>query len=166
MMSNIFHEIISIIDRQAVLYDEFLNLERKKTDCISENLAVELERIVADQEQVLAQIELIESSRVNCVRKISGKFFINKANPSLRDIAQYADDISGKEMILCADRLKKITSELQRTLETNARMIRDNMKFYSLIVEGIKDSLDDKSAYSAGKESRVKKNSVLINRTV
>ncbi|MBP7901182.1 MAG: flagellar protein FlgN [Spirochaetes bacterium] len=165
-MSNVFHEIVSIIDRQAELYEEFLSLERKKTDCISGNLTKELEGVVSDQERVLSQIDLIESSRVNCVRKISGKFYINKANPSLRDIAQYADDLSSKEMINCAEHLKKITNELQRLLETNARMLRDNMNFYSLIVEGIKDSLDDKSAYSAGKESRMKKSSVLINRTV
>jgi len=165
-MSNLFREIISIIDRQTELYEEFLGLERKKTDCISGNLVTELEGIVSDQDKVIGQIELIESSRLSCVRKITGKFYINKANPSLRDISQYADDDSGKEMILYAERLKKITNELQRILETNARMIRDNMNFYSLIVEGIKDSLDDKSAYSAGRESRVKKNSVLINRTV
>ena len=165
-MSNLFREIISIIDRQTELYEEFLGLERKKTDCISGNLVTELEGIVSDQDKVIGQIELIESSRLSCVRKITGKFYINKANPSLRDISQYADDDSGKEMILCAERLKKITNELQRILETNARMIKDNMNFYSLIVEGIKDSLDDKSAYSAGRESRVKKNSVLINRTV
>lgn len=165
-MSSIFGEIISIIDRQADLYEEFLLLERKKTDCISGNQAKELEVIVSDQDKVLGQIELVESSRLSCVRKITGKFYINKANPSLRDIAQYADDVSGKEMILCAERLKKITNELQRILETNARMIRDNMNFYSFIVEGIKDSLDDKSSYSAGRESRAKKNSVLINRTV
>ncbi len=165
-MSSIFGEIISIIDRQADLYEEFLLLERKKTDCISENLSKELEAVVTDQENVLSQIDLIELSRVSCVRRITGKFFINKANPTLRDIAQYADDISGKEMIYCAERLKKLTNELQRILELNARMLRDNMNFYSLIVDGIKDSLDDKSAYSAGKESRVKKTSVLINRTV
>ena len=144
-MSNLFREIISIIDRQTELYEEFLGLERKKTDCISGNLVTELEGIVSDQDKVIGQIELIESSRLSCVRKITGKFYINKANPSLRDISQYADDDSGKEMILCAERLKKITNELQRILETNARMIRDNMNFYSLIVEGIKDSLDDKA---------------------
>nr|HPJ15901.1 hypothetical protein [Spirochaetota bacterium] len=86
-MSNLFREIISIIDRQTELYEEFLGLERKKTDCISGNLVTELEGIVSDQDKVIGQIELIESSRLSCVRKITGKFYINKANPSLRDIA-------------------------------------------------------------------------------
>lgn len=165
-MNSLFENLVHIIEKQELLYSDFLELEKQKTDLISQNRNTELESLVSEQEKILRRIDLSEAGRISSVDKISAAFYVNRANPSLRDISQYAAGAVRKRITAHADRLKSVTVELQRILELNSRMLKDNLNFYSMFIDGIKDSLDDKNAYYSGKETKTRKTPVLINRTV
>jgi flagellar biosynthesis/type III secretory pathway chaperone len=167
-MVQSIRNIENILKEITVLYEKVYEDEILKQDAIISRDGKELEHIAVRQELVAREIERLESARNDNVADFIKNFRLDvvAGQVTLKDIVRCMDEDSSHRLLRLGMELKDLMLRLQKLQKNNAALVGDSMQFYTLLLDGLKESAAVKTGYDRrGEEKSKVTGSLLINKT-
>ena len=158
-------EIEKILQSEITVYEDILLLEEEKGRAILKKDGRLIEDLSLRQESLIKEIDDLELERIRaaagCRRPYSSS---GSQEPTLNEIASVMEKGRGARLLGTGAELKSILNKIREIQGVNSRMIKDNIEFFEILIEGLKDSSSIKSGYnSEGRESSRMVNPVLFS---
>ncbi len=158
------------LNAQIKLYEKLEDVENRKNEAILNKKGALLKSITSEEEYVIKQIDITENKRLNIINDITKEtsMHCNSSTVTLKDIAKQLDDVSASIISNLGIELKKYILSIKSINEVNMRMMKDNVEYFKIIVEGIKGSIGKNEAYSSRGEHRIDqlRSPLIFNKTV
>ena len=151
-------EIENILQSEITVYEDILLLEEEKGRAILKKDGKLIEDISMRQESLVREIDDLEQERINaaaCYRR--HPLSPGSGDPTLNEIAAVMEGESGARLLEAGSELKGILKRITEIQGVNAQMIRDNIDFFEILIEGLKDSSTIKSVTTAKAGRAVKR---------
>jgi hypothetical protein len=155
-----------ILKEETHLFEDLCDLEKTKTDAIIEHNAKLLDRLSAQQEELIGRISVLENDRSKRMDDYRNNRHIKTHSFTLKEMAEMMDDTTAESMLTIGRQLKDVMMKLARMQETNRVLINDNMEYYNILLTGLRRDRTIETGYgSDGREDEKLKNSILFNQT-
>ncbi|HPS58971.1 MAG TPA: flagellar protein FlgN [Spirochaetota bacterium] len=158
-------EIENILQSEITVYEDILLLEEEKGRAILKKDGRLIEDLSLRQESLVKEIDDLELERIRAVAGCRRPYSSSGTlEPTLNEIASVMERGQGARLLKTGAELKGLLQRIRDIQGVNARMIRDNIEFFEILIEGLKDSSSIKSGYnSEGRESSRMVNPVLFS---
>lgn len=158
-------EIENILKSEITVYEDILLLEEEKGRAILKKDGRLIEDLSLRQESLIKEIDDLELERIRAVAGCRRPDLSqNSQEPTLNEIASVMGREQGARLLEAGAELKGILQKIREIQDVNTRMIKDNIEFFEILIEGLKDSSSIKSGYnSEGRESSRMVNPVLFS---
>jgi hypothetical protein len=159
-------ELEKVLLEEKELYEEVFSLEQKKSSAIETRNGSELETISREQESRLERLENLDTLRQEIVDRYVMDNRIRDINSdvTLKEVLGSMDEDSSRHLMRIGFELKNLLVKLNSLKDSNQQMIGDNMRFFELLVSGIKDDATMSSGYGRkGMAEEKVSSAVLIN---
>ena len=162
------HQSISepekLLSEQKSLYCKLYTLEEEKTGAIISKNGSLIQELCTAQENLLCQVEAAEEERSALILLISDCTGEPEASCTISRIAEYAGGNGSRRLMATGSEFKNVILKLKEKQETNSRLLKDNLEFFSIFISGLKNSSSLKGGYDRdGKENVRVVNPVLFN---
>ena len=160
-------KLVIVLSEQAALYRDMESIEQQKKEIIIARDGKELERLVSRQEKIITEIDILEKRRIKIMDDIS--FSSGRREPVItaRQAAVCSDRRSGELIIRYANELRNIVKRIKKLSDVNERCMKDNMEFFTWIIDSLRQTVGGEEGYSAsGVAPRRSAESALFNLTV
>ncbi len=163
-MSEKFIQLENILCEELRIFSIILHLEKEKSEAIINRNGSLLESLSKEQEDYLYKATLLENDRKNLTEQYS------KNNPdkkiTLADIAA-VECAPDSLLVQTGDLLRRTLDKIRSMQETNAKMINDNLEFFSKMVNKLKETISFETGYGKKGMERIKTiNSFLVDRRI
>lgn len=158
-------EIENILQSEITVYEDILLLEEEKGRAILKKDGRLIEDLSLRQESLIKEIDDLELERIRAVAGCRRPDLSRTSQePTLNEIASVMGKEQGARLLEAGAELKGILQKIREIQDINTRMIKDNIEFFEILIEGLKDSSSIKSGYnSEGRESSRMVNPVLFS---
>ena len=157
-------ELEKLLAEQKSLYCELYRLEEEKTGAIISKNGSLIQELCVSQENLLGQVESAEAGRSALISLISDCLGEPEASCTISRIAEYAGESGSRRLMATGAEFKSVILRLKERQETNSRLLKDNLEFFSIFIAGLKNSSSLKGGYDRdGKENVRVVNPVLFN---
>lgn len=158
-------DIENILQSEITVYEDILLLEEEKGRAILKKDGRLIEDLSLRQESLIKEIDDLEFERIKAVADCSWRCpSSGSKEPTLKEIASVMKREHGARLLTAGEELKGILQKITEIQGVNERMIKDNIEFFEILIEGLKDSSSIKSGYnSEGRESSRTVNPVLFS---
>ena len=160
-------KLVIVLSEQAALYKDLEKIEQEKREIIISRDGKELERLVSKQEKIIAGIDTLEKRRIKIMGDISFSSGRKEQVVTARQAAVCSDKRSGELIIRYANELRAIVKRIKKLSDINERCMKDNMEFFTLIIDSLRQTVRGEEGYSAsGVAPKRSAESALFNLTV
>lgn len=167
-MSQAVLRLENIMNLEREIYQEIFHIEEDKSEAILHKEGKVIEELSVKQEKLLGKIDSLEKERIKLMegyRKHPGLRHQN-GDITLQDVIEVSDSESASALKKTGNELKGVLVKVKNVQDMNARLLKDNMEFYDILIAGLKNSSTLRSGYgSDGKEKGRVVNPVLFNIT-
>ena len=126
------NELLEILQKELNIYEEILKISKNKTDIIKEDKALDLDPLVREEEEKVAQVIALEKKRLACVRKICAELQIEDSNISISELSKYVDE--KQELLDFKEKITKVLKDLKRTNDLNQKLIQSSLEYVNFMV--------------------------------
>jgi dynactin complex subunit len=167
-MENPLKRLYTILTREIEHFSSLMALEVEKTDAIIEHNGTRLEAISTRQAEILDFITDEEAGRESVSEYITGKKGMAEGEGhSLAFVLQSQNGPLTGEIEKNGRELKELLTRLNNLKSVNEKLIRDNLKYYTILFNGLKDGANPGVSYSSsGRENSSPTHPVLLNQKV
>ncbi|MBN2157817.1 MAG: flagellar protein FlgN [Spirochaetes bacterium] len=166
-MNRHIAEMGNILKQETAIFEKIYALEEKKTGAIIDHNGKLIEKISMEQEGLLGKVSDLETERMKKVDAYKRERHIRKEITTLSDITAMLGQPSGGMVASLGGELKDIMGKLACMQDTNRVLITDNMKYYNILLTGLRRDTNMDAGYRHdGKEEEKLRNSILFNTTV
>lgn len=164
-MTDILSRIEEILAEELSMYEQIYEIEKKKGEAIINREAEMLSRLTVQEEECLSGITALEDERQ---KQISNYSRMNKIEDTDSvTLSKLVDDKKSRDFNALkntGDRLKGVLEQIKDVQKVNEDMLIDNIEFYNLLFDDLRDQELSTGAYgSDGRESVRKGGSLLLN---
>ena len=167
-MEKCIIKMSDILAEERDIFKDIYSLEEKKSEAIINQDGSALNELSIEQEKLLNRIESLEKKRIQAVknyRKIK-KTGSKLDDVTLQEIADSEGAGSSGHIITLGRDLKEIMTKLSGLQECNMNIANDNMNFYNVMINGLKNSISIDPGYGQdGKEGEKVSSSLLFDQT-
>jgi flagellar biosynthesis/type III secretory pathway chaperone len=158
-------EIEKILQSEITVYADILFLEEEKKRAILKKDGRLIEELSLRQESLVKEIDELELLRIKAVAGFKRNYAGSaRPEPTLAEIASAMPGKRGARLLKTGSELKSILHKIRDVQAVNERMIKDNIEFFEILIEGLRDSSSIKSGYnSEGRENGKTVNPVLFS---
>jgi hypothetical protein len=167
-MENPVIALEQVLSREKELYEAIFTLENGKKDAILKRDGKMLERLSAEQEKTIAEIQRIEDKRIKIIHRYRAMERLDDLprDISLSDVVGSMDEDSSKRLMRIGVDLKDLLCRLRDLQDMNGALLNDTMEFYRILLSGIRNGVSIDSGYGRkGKEEGKVAAPVLFNQT-
>lgn len=126
------NELLEILQKELNIYEEILKISKNKTDIIKEDRALDLDPLVREEEEKVAQVIALEKKRISCVKRICQSLQINDDNISISELSKYVDE--KQELLDFRDKITKVLRDLKRTNSLNQKLVQSSLEYVNFMV--------------------------------
>ena len=126
------NELLEILQKELNIYEEILKISKNKTDIIKEDRALDLDPLVREEEEKVAQVIALEKKRLACVRRICVYLQIEDTNISISELSKYVDE--KQELLDFKEKITKVLRDLKRTNNLNQKLIQSSLEYVNFMV--------------------------------
>ncbi|MDA3900664.1 MAG: flagellar protein FlgN [Spirochaetes bacterium] len=160
-------KLVIILSEQGELYKELETIELKKTEVIIDRNGKELADLVLDQEKLAARVDRLEKSRIQVTEEISRHYNSDQPVYTITQVAALVGVRTGDLLLGYGKELRDTITRIKALSDTNKRCMKDNLDFFSLMIESLRETVRSDDGYSASGSSRKSSTqSALFNLTV
>ncbi|NLV66241.1 MAG: flagellar protein FlgN [Spirochaetes bacterium] len=158
-------EIEKILQSEITVYEDILLLEEEKGRAILKKEGKLIEELSFRQESLVKEIDELELLRIHAAAGCKRNYAESgRQEPTLAEIASAMESKQGDRLLKTGSELKSILQKIRDIQAVNERMIKDNIEFFEILIEGLRDISSIKSGYnSEGRESSKTVNPVLFS---
>jgi hypothetical protein len=142
--------IESILAEELQIYTALYGLEEKKGAAIMDRNGSLIESLSMEQERLLERVATLEDERMRRIEELVARTHL-KAMPreaSLRDILPAMDGDCAHRLRGLGGELRRLTRRLESLYLTNRQLIEDNLKFFNILLSGLKNTVSVNTGYS------------------
>jgi len=158
-----------ILKEELSLYNKLYNMEQAKTDAIISRNGKLIEELSLDQDFILGRVAEIEVDRENLLKNFIKLNRMDDAynEVTLKDVAARTDGNSAQKLIKTGNLLKQVLQKIKMTMETNQKLLDDNIGLFNSLLSGVKKSMSVKTGYGEnGREEAKIESSLVFNRKI
>lgn len=155
--------------KQIELYEKIEEIELQKSDVIIDKDGKSLGELAFEQEQIMKNLSVLEEDRLEIIKKYISDNKLNDldTNLPLRKIITSMDEDSAHVIYEVGTELKKLVLRIQKLNETNTILMKDNMEFFNILTDSLKQNQGTEGYTLKGNISNGSvRSSVLFNKTV
>lgn len=149
-MSHPAAGIEKILAEELQIYTALYELEEKKGKAIMEKNGSLIESLSMEQERLLERVAALEDKRMRRIEELLARKPLKGVprEASLRDILPATDGDSAHRLLGLGEELRRLTRRLESLYRTNQRLIEDNLKFFNILLSGLKSTVSVNTGYS------------------
>lgn len=157
-----------ILLEEQGLYQQVLELEEEKTSVIQARDGKNLDRISLQQDNLLKRLDGLDAHRQEIIEEYVrvNRIADVKSHVTLQEVVRSMDEDSAGHLLRIGMDLKKTLLSLDRIQNSNQQMLDDNMKFFDMLVSGLRQEGSMGTGYSSrGQEVETASSPIIINQT-
>ncbi|HNR90453.1 MAG TPA: flagellar protein FlgN [Spirochaetota bacterium] len=166
-MSMAVRELERVLKNEVAIYHQLYDCEEEKGRAIIARDGALIERLSREQEELMRRLGALERERLALIDEYVRENRINElpGNVTLRQIVAQMDEDSSHRLLAIGMALRSVLTKIQSLQETNRTLLDDNIRFFSILLSTLKDTVSVKTGYSGSgvEESRVSQ-SLIFNR--
>jgi len=123
------NDLIGILDEEANIYEEVLNISKDKKDIIIAGKVTDLEKLVKVEQTLILKISGLELKREQLVDKLSAQI---RADSNEITVSELLKHLEGEQAAALRKRQEKIIdviNELRNTNALNSKLIKNSLDF-------------------------------------
>lgn len=140
--------LFEILDKEAQVYDEILQLSKDKTTIVIEGKIAELEEITKAEQSLIVKIGELESLRENCVEEIADQLNIKPSELTVSELTKQLNDESAKKLVECKNKIEDILKKLKEVNNLNSKLIRNSIDYIDFSLNILSAASDTNNNYS------------------
>ncbi len=129
MDTLLVNDLIGILDEEANIYEEVLNISKDKKDIIIAGKVTDLEKLVKVEQTLILKISGLELKREQLVDKLSAQI---RADSNEITVSELLKHLEGEQAAALRKRQEKIIdviNELRNTNALNSKLIKNSLDF-------------------------------------
>jgi flagellar biosynthesis/type III secretory pathway chaperone len=156
---DVVNELTKALKKESGIYRDLLDIAKKKTNIIVEGKVQELETVTRLEQQLVGRTAGIEESREETAGKIAEELGLSSEEITLTMLSEHLEDEQAQELEKQRTQITDILSELKKTNQLNARLIKNSLDYIDFSINLLTDSGagDDAGSYGSTGEVRRKK---------
>ena len=165
-MYSLITNLEKIMLTEKEIYEEIYNIEENKTEAIISRDGKVIEELSSVQEKFLLEIDSVENERIKIMGKLCSCISPGRqaGNITFQELVNLLENEYAVKLRETGLGLKKILVRIKDVQDLNARLMRDNVEYYDILISGLKNSSSLKSGYDKdGREKAKVFNPVLLN---
>ncbi len=167
-MDNPVAALEKVLSREKELYEKVYALEDAKKEVILRRDGRELERLSAEQELALREIQHLDERRIKAIDQYRKLYRLDDCarDITLSDVVGSMDEDSSKRLMAIGIDLKDLLLRLRDLQSMNSGLLLDTMEFYRILLSGLKNGVSLDAGYCRkGREEGKVAAPVLFNQT-
>ena len=158
-MASLIENIVSVLEQENSKYRQLIDFSNEKTNVIIKGDLEGLDRITASEQEVVAQIQKLEKTRMQTMKDIEEVTNHKGGELKLPDLIEMMksrpsekaalEDIHGR-LKVTMDEMKKINDRNRELLENAMEMVRFDMNLLQSLKTAPETADYNSSAYSTG----------------
>lgn len=135
-MKSLFKQLLDILTEEKEIYAALLGLSKEKKEAIVGSALESINRIVRDEQVLVAKIQDREKARMKCVMALSQ--LSGKPGASLQDFAGLAQDSAERAQLdRLQESLPELISELQGLNDINRGLIESRLQYVQFVMDSM-----------------------------
>ena len=129
-MASLMENLISVLQEEATMYEELLELSIRKTPIIVSGDLEGLQKITDEEQIIVAKINRLDGKREEVTRDIANVLNKDVTKLKLVDIIQMLSQrpVEQKQLAAAHDKLKEIVGQMARVNEQNRDLIQSSLE--------------------------------------
>ena len=129
-MASLMENLISVLQEEATMYEELLELSMKKTSIIVSGDLKGLQKITDEEQIVVAKINHLDAQREEVTKDIANVLNKDVTKLKLADIINMLSQRPVEQKLLAEahDKLKNVTGNMTRVNEHNRDLIKQSLE--------------------------------------
>jgi len=152
----LIEKLTDVLRKEASLYEDFLSVQKGKTDILVKGNVLELEKMVKTEQSYFEKIQELESEREQIIERIAQVFHTDLSTLTLTQIINnYVNQEQASELKNLRDKILNTVNELKKVNEQNARLINNSLEYINFSINLIASANNGGSRYEQdGKEGK------------
>lgn len=149
-MSHPAAGIEKVLAEELKIYTALYELEEKKGAAIMDRNGSLIESLSTEQERLLERVASLEDKRMRRIEELVARKHL-KGMPreaSLRDILPVMDGDCAHRLQGLGEEIRRLARRLESLYRTNQQLIEDNLKFFNILLSGLKSTVSVNTGYS------------------
>ena len=129
VLDSLVNGLIEVLNQEAGLYGQILEISKGKTDIIIKGRVSELEKVVKLEQSLVLQIGKLEDSREDMTAKLSDKLGLKLPQVTLTGLAKSLQSDQANKLKVVREDIGKIMIELRDTNKLNSKLIKNSLEY-------------------------------------
>ncbi|MDR2899821.1 MAG: flagellar protein FlgN [Clostridiales bacterium] len=158
-LAGLINELIDILKKQAVNYDELLILSREKRRVIINNDTQMLQKITQAENSIIGRNQRMENKRLEIIKDIAIVLNQKADELTLSSLAELIKEQGEyQELVTARKALVDILDDLKSVNDQNSKLLDNSLEYIDFTLNLVRSSFDDMDTYSSqiGKGSKSK----------
>lgn len=123
------NKIIEVINKEAALYKEILEISKNKKDIIVNGKVAELESITKLEQSMVLKLSRLEDEREELASKLAAELGISDDKITLKALSSKLPKNQASEMENCCKNLSAVLNELKEINSLNSKLIKNSLDY-------------------------------------
>ncbi|MCT4619795.1 MAG: flagellar protein FlgN [Marinisporobacter sp.] len=165
-MSKSTEQLILALSKEYEIYQDYLNLAKKKKAVIIEGNVKELEKITQQEQDSIRNIGKIDQIRTAIVGNLLHELNIEYVE-NIMELANYLDSSYREKVVTLKNRLGNLLREIQHISELNSKLIHQSLDYIEFNMNMVTSLNTEGSTYGdQATEKDMKKKSSIFDAKV
>jgi len=144
----IAERLAAVLEGEAALYRDAVDISAKKTDIIVRGKIEELDSLVKAEQIIILKIGKLEDERERIIGELSEELDVSLQGAALSDISSYVDEGSYARLNDCHKSLSHTLGDLRNTNEMNSQLLQNALDYVNFSVNLITSNQDAGNIYT------------------
>lgn len=122
-------ELLEILEKEANVYSDILDISKNKTNVVVEGKVAELESIVKLEQSLIMKLRKLEDHREKLIGSISAEIGAHPSKMTVSELANLLGSEQSERLKNAQNSLKGTIDRLQNTNELNSRLINNSLEY-------------------------------------
>jgi len=130
MNDRLINDLMDVLLQESKIYEDILEISKKKTDVIVKGKVSELESITNLEQSLIVKIGKLEETRENIVTEIAGIAGMDPSEMTISELEKHVDEKQAEKLREYKKHMTSIIEEIKNINEVNSRLIKKLNRFH------------------------------------
>ena len=153
-MSTSSHELITVLEAVLEVQQRLLELSREKQQTVMESRVPELDKIVREEQALIARQTELERRRVTLVRQLTAELGLTGADLTLAALAAALPEPERRTLAALGEKLGQTLNALKKNNDINSKLLSGRLEALKLLIDSSSSQRDSNFYGAHGEDVR------------
>jgi hypothetical protein len=129
MTNALIDELIDVLNKESVLYEDILKMSGSKTDIIVQGKVSDLESITRIEQALILQIGKLENEREKIADRLAKQLKVEPSEITVTKLSKYLPKGDASRLKACCIKFGSTIKSLSDTNGLNSKLIRNSLDY-------------------------------------